>query len=70
MSAPGYCPCCGEMVNGNTYEIVFFKAPALLSFAVCRACESVLRGDDRTTHDALVTAFTDRIEGGSDATVH
>lgn len=68
MSAPECCPCCGELVNGNTYELVFVKPPLYAFRRVCIACEAVLRGDDCAAHDALVSAFAYRM-GGCDAPV-
>lgn len=67
MSAAERCPCCGELVNGNSYELIFSRPPLVAFRHVCRACETVLRGDDLAAHDALVMAAARRIEGGADA---
>lgn len=66
MSAPECCPCCGGMVAGNTYELIFVKPPYFAFRRVCSECESILTGDDRAAHDALVLAFANQV-GGSDA---
>lgn len=67
MSAAERCPCCGELVNGNTYEISLINPPLFLAFTVCTECEAILTGNDRAAHDALVMAFANRV-GGCDAT--
>lgn len=70
MSTPDKCPCCGQPVNGNTYELAYLRPPVLALFNVCRGCEAVLRGDDRAAHEALVVAAANRIGGCDAPTVH
>lgn len=71
MSAPECCPCCGGLVNGNTYELAYMQPPIFAALNVCHTCETVLRGDDVAAHDALVMAATRRIGGSAHApTVH
>lgn len=67
MSAPESCPCCGGLVNGNTYELSLIAPPVFLAFTVCSQCEAILTSNDREAHDALVMAAARRIEGGADA---
>lgn len=70
MSAPDKCPCCGQPVNGNTYELSLIAPPVLLAFTVCSECEAILTGNDRAAHDSLVTAAANRIGGCDAPTVH
>lgn len=66
MSAPERCPCCGGLVNGNTYELSLIAPPVLLTMRVCKACEAILTGNNRQAHDTLVMAFVNQV-GGCDA---